>query len=75
MDRMQEIVWFSPEVRPVNVGVYMTEIQYECGPIVGFSFWDGRVWGNQCKTVLGAEAQHDSVGEQHKRWCGLNKQT
>lgn len=63
--------WFGPEVKPVRFGAYETSFD----GIYGFSWFDGKKWGNQSTTPYWALSFFRSdkhIGaEQDKTWRGL----
>lgn len=70
----REIGWFKPEQKPVNApGVYRTRAKFLGA---GFSYFDGKQWGNQRKRpdwALETWKAFGPSGEQSKEWAGLAK--
>jgi len=61
--------WFPAHIKPVHVGVYETEMEGVAWS-KGFSFWNGKRWGN---TEILPEWALDDKGVQGKKWRGLKE--
>ena len=67
--------WFSTskEDKPVNVGVYPTQLVFPSGDILeGWSRWNGEYWMDTVPTKKKA-ASARLKGEQDKLWRGIVK--
>lgn len=63
---MKRTEWFPGTVVPTRKGVYETQMPGKNG----YSYWDGRQWGNQFNLVERAN-QLRHRGAQNKPWRGL----
>ena len=65
--------WFPPEVKPVHVGVYMSD-DTPLGP--WFRYWNGKQWGAAAKTIDKAmELETISFACQENKWRGLLRES
>lgn len=60
--------WFPANTKPVRRGAYQT---YRPRLGEGYSFWDGKKWGNQYSTADRAKLFGYMTGIQEKEWRGL----
>lgn len=60
--------WFPASVKPVRAGVYWTRLLGD-GSRGGYSFWNGRYWGNELDTIENAK-RYGGIGLS-KEWRGL----
>jgi hypothetical protein len=64
--------WFDAETLPARPGFYKTRCeQVYDKPIVGYSFWDGKRWSAQFRTLGIAARNWVVVGMYRKEWRGL----
>lgn len=66
--------WFQPEVKPVHIGPYMTEVSNVNHIQPAFQYWDGVDWGLRSLTAnasLRNQAHKISSRFQNVPWRGL----
>lgn len=67
---------FASRVTPKRRGVYATQLLGNVGSILdqGFSFWNGKRWGDSRSSVEGAFRVRNTEGSERKNWRGLTKE-
>jgi hypothetical protein len=69
--------WYPPEIKPVRVGAYRTEmVGFEIMDDM-FSWWNGKFWSNSYESLMELtktiERNPEDEGEQCKRWQGMTE--
>jgi hypothetical protein len=61
--------WFPVNIKPVHVGVYETNLN----GYMGYSFWNGKYWG-ETSSRRDMERHHkENPGVQNKQWRGFKE--